>query len=355
VKFRLPSGLEIISFPTKNFYGGHWDLGPTWNYVVLADRPFLIDAGRYGQGRHLIDMMEIAGIKPVDLDFVLISHGHEDHDGGLAELVGQTNLRIKAHRVYDLMIRQYPDNAPPGYKRHFPAKCWHCFMPESFYKENCLRYHGVLQALAVERIGDDREELGPGISSLHLPGHSPDCLALNLGGEALIVGDVVLPGITPWPTCMEQYDGVAKILQPIYSNASALFGLKRYLRSLKTLLQIAEQSPHILVLPAHRLYYQNRWNTMELKKRLHELMQHHIQRCAAILKIVGAGSTDADEIARRHFSEILLRGPGKRMAANEIVSHCELMIACGDLQEVKKHRYAATGKNNFEQVILTEI
>ena len=355
VKFRISSGLEIISFPTKNFYGGHWDLGPTWNYVVLADRPFLIDAGRYGQGRHLVDMMGIAGITPADLDFVLISHGHEDHDGGLAELVGLTDLRIKAHRAYDLMIRQYPNNAPPGYKRHFPAKCWHCFMPESFYKENCLRYHDVLQALTVERIGDGCEELGSGISTLHLPGHSPDCLALSLGGEALIVGDVVLPDITPWPTCMEQYDEVAEILRPLYPDAGALFGLKRYLQSLKTLLQIAEQSPDILVLPAHRLYYQDRWNTIELKKRLHELMEHHIQRCAAILKIVGAGSTDAHEIARLHFSEILLKGPGKQMAANEIISHCELMIACGDLQEVKKHSYVATGKNTFENVILTEI
>ena len=43
------------------------------------------------------------------------------------------------------------------------------------------------------------------------------------------------------------------------------------------------------------------------------------------------------------------------MAANEIISHCELMIACGDLQEVKKHSYVATGKNTFENVILTEI
>ena len=57
VRFGLPSGLEIIGLPTKNFYGGHWDLGPTLNYVVLVDRPFLVDAGRYGQGRHLVDML----------------------------------------------------------------------------------------------------------------------------------------------------------------------------------------------------------------------------------------------------------------------------------------------------------
>jgi glyoxylase-like metal-dependent hydrolase (beta-lactamase superfamily II) len=351
VKFQLPSGLEIVSLPTKNFYGGHWDLGPTWNYVVLADRPFLIDSGRYGQGRHLVEMMHIAGIKPVDLDFVLISHGHEDHDGGLAELVELTDLKIKAHTVYDLMIKQYPDSAPPGYKRRFPAKCWHCFMPESFFKDNCLQYHGVLQALDVERIGDGCNKLGHDISTLHLPGHSPDSLAVILSDEAMVVGDVVLPDITPWPTCLEQYDEVARILRPLYPEASAVFGLKCYLRSLRELLQISDQYPDILVLPAHRLYYQDRWNTIQLKKRVNELIEHHIQRCASILNIVATGEKDADEIARLHFREILLKGPGKQMAANEIISHSELMVDCGDLQEVKRHCYVATGSGNFEKSI----
>ena len=62
VRFELPSGLEIIGLPTKNFYGGHWDLGPTWNYAVLDDKPFLVDAGRFGQGQNLVDMMASAEI-----------------------------------------------------------------------------------------------------------------------------------------------------------------------------------------------------------------------------------------------------------------------------------------------------
>jgi hypothetical protein len=41
VKFQLPSRLAIYGLPTKNLYGGHWDLGPTWNYAVMADQPFL--------------------------------------------------------------------------------------------------------------------------------------------------------------------------------------------------------------------------------------------------------------------------------------------------------------------------
>ena len=133
VRFRLESGLEIIGLPTKNVYGGDWDLGPTWNYVVCADEPFLIDSGRYGQGKKLVGMMESVGIKPEDLKFILISHGHEDHDGGLAEFVQTTNLDVKAHYVYELLMRRYPEIAPPGHKANFPAKCWHCVMPESFY------------------------------------------------------------------------------------------------------------------------------------------------------------------------------------------------------------------------------
>ena len=95
VRFRLPSGLEIFGLPTKNTYGGHWDLGPTWNYAVLSDKPFLVDAGRFGQGKKLVAMLEKIGISTADLDFVLVSHGHEDHDGGLAELVDTTCLKVK--------------------------------------------------------------------------------------------------------------------------------------------------------------------------------------------------------------------------------------------------------------------
>ena len=140
VRFRLPSGLEVFGLPTKNAYGGHWDLGPTWNYAVMADRPFLVDAGKFGQGSRLLAMMETASISHTDLYFVLISHSHEDHDGGLAELIEATRLKVKAHAIYDHLIRKYPTQSPEAKKKDFPAKCWHCFMPESFYSKNCRAY-----------------------------------------------------------------------------------------------------------------------------------------------------------------------------------------------------------------------
>ena len=352
VRFGLPSGLEIIGLPTKNFYGGHWDLGPTWNYAVLADKPFLVDSGRFGQGKNLVDMMASVAINAEDLDFVLISHGHEDHDGGLAELVNSTNLRIRAHAIYELLIRKYPSQSPRGHKEDFPAKCWHCPMPESFYSKNCLGYHKVLQELAIDPIGDGENELAPGVHTHHLPGHSPDCIAVLLGSEAIIVGDIVLPDISPWPTREEAFNEVADVIRPRYTEPGQIFGLDRYIKSLKKLGEIAVKHPDLLVLPAHRLYYKGQWNGLQLAGRVSELLEHHLQRCGAILTILETGPKTAEELAREHFEESLLEGFGSLMAANEIVSHCELLSACGDIVEVDGKKYSETGTGNFEKYIM---
>ena len=351
VRFRLPSGLEVFGLPTENFYSGDWDLGPTWNYAVMADTPFLVDAGRSGRGPQLMKMMDTAGVRPSDLDFVLISHGHEDHDGGLAELMETTSLKVRAHAIYDLLIRQYPKMSPVGYKQHFPAKCWHCFMPESFYTTHCLEYHRMLHQLEVEAVGNGANSLGADIVTCHLPGHSPDCLAVILGEEAVIVGDILLPQITPWPTRLEMYSEIAGVVGPKFPKAEDILGLQCYLRSLRQLKRLGTAHPDMQVLPAHRFYYEGRWNVVNLTERIDELFEHHVQRCAAIVDIVSRGRGTLEEIVQRHFEPSLLRGPGKYMAANEILSHCELLVDYGDLAETGRHQYKASGTRRFETLI----
>ena len=88
IRFRMPSGLEILGLPTKNSYGGHWDLGPTWNYAVMSDRPFLVDAGRFGQG---LDEL------PVGLGQLPEGHGGEEpgqDDGLLEALIEQAHVAL---------------------------------------------------------------------------------------------------------------------------------------------------------------------------------------------------------------------------------------------------------------------
>jgi glyoxylase-like metal-dependent hydrolase (beta-lactamase superfamily II) len=224
-------------------------------------------------------------------------------------------------------------------------------MPESFYSKNCLHYHKVLQDLNIDKIGDGHQELAAGISTYHLAGHSPDCLAVRIGEEAIIVGDVILPGITPWPTREAMFDEVAGVIKPDYTEPHAVFGLRRYLKSLKKLAEIARLYPDILVLPAHRLYYNDRWNGIQLADRVDELLQHHLRRCGAIIEILNSRPKTADEIAREHFEERLLEGFGSFMAANEIISHCELLINCGDVISVNGDNFSAAESSNFEAYI----
>jgi hypothetical protein len=39
------------------------------------------------------------------------------------------------------------------------------------------------------------------------------------------------------------------------------------------------------------------------------------------------------------------------MGISEIISHCELMVSCGDVIEIEKHRYMATDGTGFERII----
>jgi len=66
---------------------------------------------------------------------------------------------------------------------------------------------------------------------------------------------------------------------------------------------------------------------------------------------LSTGPQTAEEIAATHFEERLLEGFGRMMAANEIVSHCELLIESGDVTRVNGNAYTATGSMQFETYI----
>lgn len=351
LRFQFPSGLEIFGLPTKNHYGGHWDLGPTWNYLVLADKPFLVDSGRFGQTEDILGMMEAVGFNPKDLEFILLSHGHEDHDGGAAALAERTGAVIRAHPVYDRLIRIRPESCPDGARPEFPAKCWNCFMPEEFISRNCLGYHRANHEMKVEIIEEDPGEILPGVMVYSSPGHSPDCLVTVIGREAVIAGDAILPEITPWPTTLKQFERLAGVLSDW--EPELIYGLGAFIRSLHRLRGLGDEIGPAALLPAHRLYYRDVWNDLDLMTRVDELLEHHLNRCRDVLGALGDGPSTPKDLALRIFPEHLLKGPGKRMATYEVLSHLELMAAVGDVVPVDGDRFEAAGGRGFEEIIGT--
>jgi len=176
-------------------------------------------------------------------------------------------------------------------------------------------------------------------------------LAYQIGSEALIVGDTLLPDITPHPSQEAFYPLIQPLLPPEFPPLSGWYGLRAYIRSLKRLAALGREFPRMQVLPAHRLFYNDRWGTIELGKRSEEIVEHHLQRCASILEVLKDGPQTAEEIARAYYQPKLLKGFGIKMAENEIKSHLEFLEHSGDIHWTTEGKAASTGKADFEDYI----
>ncbi len=352
IKLDFPSGLEIYGFATENYYGGDWDYGSTWNYLVMADSPFLVDTGRFDMGPKLVSMIESAGISKSDIEYIVVGHGHEDHDGGLYETAQLLNQPVLAHSAYVRLTKFYPDLAPENVNSDYPASCWHCFMPDFFTTKNCLSYHKERAQLDIQDIGNG-DKLGKNIKIYHVPGHSPDSIAIQIGEDALISGDTVLPEITPFPMREAFFNRVEKIPGFESSSPDSLYGLRAYIKSIKKIKDICINNQIALVLPSHRLFHIDHWNDIDIRTRVDELVKHHIDRCADVLRILKDGPKSVTEIVKEHFPSNLLEGLGMIMADNEIRAHCELLGIAGDVDRADDDNFVSTGSGNFESLILS--
>ena len=352
-KFSSSSGIDIFGLATRNFYGGNWDLGPTWNYLVMTDEPFLVDTGRTGTCASLLEMIEYTGLPARDLKSVVLTHGHEDHDGGLPEIVEKSGARVLAHPIYERLIRLVPEKVPDGINSDFPPSCWHCPMPDSFVADNCHEYHLNRNGLVIVNICEADARLGDNVRITYLPGHSPDAIGIFIEGDIAIVGDNVMPHISPAPTKQDSYELVCSVFPKGHSEIRQAFGLEAYLRTLKTLQREGDENPDFLVLPGHRLFYNGEWNHFKLEERAAEIVDHHIERCRDILKILEKGPESIKAIMTAHFEPSLLEGMGKNMAKNEIESHLELLTACSDIRQLEDGRFASadSGSAHFESHI----
>jgi glyoxylase-like metal-dependent hydrolase (beta-lactamase superfamily II) len=158
-------------------------LGMVRAYLIVGERPILVDAGPPRCGRRLLRAIEAHGVDPGEIALVVLTHAHADHFGGLAEIRALCGAPVAVHRL-DAEALQRGANA---------------------HLQPIGALGQILRLLASEKatvpsvdadiIVDDElglNEFGVAGRVIWTPGHTPGSLSVVLESGEIIIGDLLM-------------------------------------------------------------------------------------------------------------------------------------------------------------------
>jgi len=161
-------------------------LGRANAYLVLDERPILVDTGFPGDYSLLKARLSAHRIRPVDLSLVVITHAHFDHTGNLASLKREADISIACHANAARNLRDGTSAVMrPGTVLGRVVRPLLSLSPK-------------LRPLAPDIVIERETSLRPfGVHGRLLPtlGHTDGCLSVVLEDGSAIIGDLVMNGL----------------------------------------------------------------------------------------------------------------------------------------------------------------
>ncbi|MCX6004918.1 MAG: MBL fold metallo-hydrolase [Chloroflexi bacterium] len=346
---RNETDIYCLGVPLNYSSGEDWDLGASWSYVIAGNELTLIDTGQFNKYDVFNSMLVKAGFNIKNIARVIVTHGHEDHDGNLPEISEASGAGLWAHFAYQNMIAYYPDIVDGARRPEFPGSCRCCMMPDDFNR-NCISYQVKRSHIRISNpVRSNTAPPGSDFRFILTPGHSPDSMCTVFQDEVVFSGDTLLATITPHPSLMLEYLVNRRILPDSYGADNNAYGLLAYITSLHKL--VRECANAEILLPGHRLFEKGGINQLKPAARAEEIIRFHQERCENILKIMGNKQMGLEEISVELFPLRLRQGMGKFMSRREVMSHLELLNVTGDIEwpDGKNFISRATGTGKYKE------
>ena len=136
--------------------------------IRVGEEAALVDAGCGGGTDRLFRNIANCGVQPKGIHYLLITHCHFDHTGGIEEVRKRTRCKVVSHEL-DAVYLEEGDSMVTAAK-------W---------------YGSIMDPTPVDvRLHGERNEIelgGRKIEAIHVPGHSPGSLVYLLESEGLRV------------------------------------------------------------------------------------------------------------------------------------------------------------------------
>ena len=333
----------------------HSRTGPTWSYVFENDGWTSIDLGTPGSYEALKNGYSTIGLNPSDIERIIISHGHSDHDGTVTEFLNDSAAELWAHQSYGPLKQYIPweihyrkgSILQREFNRIAEEKIQIANESDNNGRDTDKKYFEDRKQTHVSQDLRDGDEFSD-LKVMSTPGHSPDQICLVLD-DLIFTGDHILPEITPHPTSKMIFrDTISESLPEFLKDPSELYGLGTYLKSLGRVIELGNS---YTVLPAHRLYNKSHFNWQGVE-RAGDILKHHEKRLDQMLKKLQGKTSNLEETTKGIFERSKLLGSNLYPAMSEIVAHLEFLEDAEDISIDASGQISMQGDgNNYKNYI----
>ncbi len=208
-----------------------WPPWTAYAYLVASDEPILVDAGAPGEDgwEALLDGLESAGYAPEDVEHLLVTHPHTDHDGQVATLLEAADPTLYVPEgVPERLSRDPADLA--AVVRANAVEAGHPNPDAAVERsvDSLRRNADCLPPEAVDVVvadGDSFEAGGVTFEAVHVPGHQVNQVAFR-AGERLFAGDALIEPFRPAALHVGYDRGCFDCVDAFYDGLVRLDGLE---------------------------------------------------------------------------------------------------------------------------------
>lgn len=201
-------------------------------YLEPCDNGFLlIDAGWHGKGDVFKKELNLLGIKPEQINYILLTHHHHDHTAIVEELKAVTNAKLIVHKKQIPYLEAGTTN-----DEHIKQYSWVLWLIDKLTKPFITyKYPPISIDKSTLIIDADVEEdvlrgIGIGGKIVSTPGHSSDSISVLLDNGTAYVGDLAMNmrsmkriGKIPLPIEAEDFEQVKLSMKKLISLGAVTF------------------------------------------------------------------------------------------------------------------------------------